>query len=179
MRADAQRNYDRIVAAAAEAIAADGAAASLEDIARRAGVGSATLHRHFPSRAALLEAVFHERIEGICGRARSLTADEDPHAALLTWLRDLGAYATSTRGLAASLLEGPYHSDACAAMVVSAGEALLRRAVEAGKVRPDVAMADLVTLVNAISMAAEHGGPGEAERLLGLALEGIAPPAGR
>ena len=176
MRADAQRNRDRIVAAAADAIAHDGAEASLEDIARRAGVGSATLHRHFPTRAALLEAVFHERIEGVCGRARTLTSGDDPHAALLTWLQELGAYVTTTRGLAASLLEGPHHSDACAAMLTSAGEDLLRRAIEAGKVRADVAMTDLVTLVNAVSLATEHSGPGETERLLTLALEGITQP---
>ena len=175
MRADAQRNHARIVAAAAEAIAHDGAGASLEDIARRAGVGSATLHRHFPARAALLEAVFHERIENVCGRARALTSAEDPHAALLAWLRELAAYVTTTRGLAASLLDGPHHSDACTAMLTSAGEDLLARAVEAGKVRPDVTMTDLVTLVNAISLATEHSAPGETQRLLALALEGITP----
>jgi AcrR family transcriptional regulator len=176
VRADAQRNYDRIVTAAADAIAHDGADASLEDIARRAGVGSATLHRHFPNRAALLEAVFHERIENVCGRARELTAGDDPYAALLAWLRELGAYVTTTRGLAASLLDGPHHSDACTVMLTSAGEELLLRAAAAGKVRADVSITDLVTLVNAISLATEHSGPGETQRLLALALEGITPP---
>jgi AcrR family transcriptional regulator len=91
MRADAQRNYDRILAAAGAAIARDGADASLEKIARRAGVGSATLHRHFPSRQALLEAVFRAKVEALCHKARSLTTDPDPGVALVTWLRQARA----------------------------------------------------------------------------------------
>ncbi|MEV4709170.1 helix-turn-helix domain-containing protein [Actinoplanes sp. NPDC049316] len=175
MRADARRNADRIVATAAEVVARDGADASLEDIARRAGVGSATLHRHFPSRAALLEAVFHERVEGVCWRARELTGAPDPYAALVAWLREFGAYVTSTRGLAASLLPGPHHSDACVAMLAEAGDGLLTRAVQAGTVRRDISVTDLLTLVNGVAVATGHGGPGETDRLLTLALEGIAP----
>src|ERR1700743_436591 len=72
MRADAVRNRDTIVAAAGAVVAEQGAAASLEEIARRAGVGSATLHRHFPDRYALLEAVFAERVASLCGDAAEL-----------------------------------------------------------------------------------------------------------
>lgn len=72
LRADAQRNYDRILAAAGAAVAAHGTDASLEEIAREAGVGSATLHRHFPSRQALLEAVFRDRVETLCAKAADL-----------------------------------------------------------------------------------------------------------
>ncbi|GAA2595326.1 TetR/AcrR family transcriptional regulator [Winogradskya consettensis] len=174
MRADAQRNYDRIVEAASEAVARDGAEASLEEIARRAGVGSATLHRHFPNRWALMGAVFHGRTEELCERAGELESVPDPHEALVTWLRELAAYSATARGLAAVLLAEPLQqSESCGAMLVTAGEKLRLRAVEAGTVRPDVSIADLLTLVNAIALAAEKTGPAEAERLVSLAMDGI------
>jgi len=175
MRADAQRNRALIVAAASEAVARDGAYASLEEIARVAGVGSATLHRHFPSRWALLQAVFHDRVETLCDRAAELTAGPDAGQALTTWLCELAAYNATTRGLVASLLQEPPEDESCCAMLVAAGEPLRRRAVDDGAVRPDVAMADLVTLVNAIALATESASATEAQRLMRLALEGISP----
>lgn len=185
MRADARRNYDRILVAAEVAIARHGADASLEEIARQAGVGSATLHRHFPSRRALLEAVFHDRVDALCARARELAGDTEPGPALVVWLRAVGAYVATTRGLAASLLDGahdggPPQSDACCyAVIANAGDELLRRAREADAVRPGVSIDDLLALVNAISLAAEHGpgGTAEADRLLALAIDGIRPHA--
>jgi AcrR family transcriptional regulator len=178
MRADARRNYDLIVSAASEAIARDGADASLEAIARSAGVGSATLHRHFPSRWSLLEAVFHDRIQGLVARAEELRAAPDAGAALATWVREVAAYSTTTRGLAASVLNAPAEeSGTCSATLTAAGEPLRRRAIDEGAVRADVATADLVTLANAISFAAQEAGAAEAERLVTLALEGILPTA--
>ena len=186
MRADARRNYDRIIAAAEAAIAQHGADASLEEIARRAGVGSATLHRHFPSRQALLEAVFHDRVEALCAQARELAGDAEPGPALVIWLRAVGAYAAATRGLAASLIPGvragdPPDSDTCHAMLSDAGGELLHRAQEAGTVRPEVSIVDLLTLVNAISLVTEQdaGGTAEANRLLTFAIDGISSPASR
>ncbi|MEU7584737.1 helix-turn-helix domain-containing protein [Micromonospora sp. NPDC049230] len=177
MRADAQRNYDLIVTAAAEAIARDGAYASLEDIARTAGVGSATLHRHFPSRWSLLQAVFRTCVGNLSARADDLLVEPDALAAFTTWLREVTAYATTTRGLAVTLLNAPPEENGtCGATLTVAGEKLLRRAVDQGSVRPDVAMADLVTLVNAISLAAQPSDATKAERLLTLALAGIQPP---
>lgn len=181
-RADARRNHDRILAAAQVAVARDGADASLEEIARQAGVGSATLHRHFPSRLALLDAVFLDRVETLCSQARELAADPDPGAALVTWLRAIGTYAANVRGLAASLLRsagelGHERSVTCHGKVSDAGEELLSRARQAGAVRPDVSVGDLLTLVNALSLATErHADPcAETDRLLLLALEGIGP----
>src|SRR5690606_17944092 len=107
MRADARRNYERIVRAASEAVARDGAEASLEAIARAAGVGSATLHRHFPSRWSLLQAVFTDRVRGLCDRAEELRTAPGPLEALRTWLREVAVYSTTTRGLAASILSAP------------------------------------------------------------------------
>ncbi len=180
LRADARRNHERILAAAGEAFTTYGADASLEEIARQAGVGSATLHRHFTSRQALLSAVFHDRVEGLCTQADELAQQAEPGEALATWLRTLVAYASTTRGLAASLLpdvradEFPT-DNACAIMIGDAGQHLLRRAQQAEAVHGDVTFHDLLTLVNAIALAAERGteGPAQAERLLALVISGI------
>ncbi|MEU4448195.1 helix-turn-helix domain-containing protein [Actinosynnema sp. NPDC050801] len=176
MRADARRNRERIVAVAGVAIAEQGADASLEEIARRAGVGSATLHRHFPTRQVLLEAVFRDRVEELCDRARATAAELPPGPALVVWLRSVGRHAAANRGLAASLMRGadPSFGSACHAMITAAGEELVSAARRAGDVRSDVAVVDLLTLTNAVSLAAE-GDPAEADRLLTLALEGIRP----
>jgi AcrR family transcriptional regulator len=181
MRADARRNYDLILAAAGAAIARDGAEASLEEIARQAGVGSATLHRHFPGRQALLEAVFRGRVETLCAKARELGAELDPGAALVTWLRAVGAHAAANRGLATSLMRGadPELGVTCHAMILDAGGELLGRAQRAHAARPEVAVADLLKLVSAISLATEGEPEGRAEtdRLLELAIDGIRPHA--
>lgn len=181
LRADARRNYERIVAAAEEAFAADGANASLEEIARQAGVGSATLHRHFPSRRSLLEAVFHDRVEALCAKAQERAEENAPGSALFSWLRDFNAYAAASRGLAASLLHHGrdtdllQESDGCVAMITTAAGELLHRAQQVGAVRPGVRAEDLLMLVNAISLATEHHHDDEeqAGRLLDLAVDGM------
>ncbi|ABW10909.1 regulatory protein TetR [Parafrankia sp. EAN1pec] len=184
LRADARRNYNLILDAAGSAVAQHGAEASLEDIARRAGVGSATLHRHFPSRHALLEAVFRDRVEALCAAARDLAADLDPERALVAWLRAVAVHIASNRGLAASLIHGardPALDTTCHALVVNAGEALLANARRARAVRPDVAIIDLLKLANAVGLAMEQeaDGAAEAERLLMLAIDGVRPRRAR
>ncbi|GLY27245.1 TetR/AcrR family transcriptional regulator [Kineosporia sp. NBRC 101731] len=181
-RADARRNYDQILRAAEAEIARAGADASLEEIARRAGVGSATLHRHFPSRYALLEAVFHDRVAIFCDQARELAQASDPGPALIDWLRAVAVFSASTRGLAASLLAAAQEQEqmidrSCEGMLLAAGDDLLAAAQTAGTVRAGVAAADLLTLVNAVALATEGAADpaGQADRLLSLALEGIRP----
>ncbi|MFG1946203.1 TetR/AcrR family transcriptional regulator [Nonomuraea sp. NPDC048826] len=183
MRADARRNYDRILAAAAEAISEEGAEASLEEIARRAGVGSATLHRHFPSRQRLLEAVFRDKVEALCATAGDLATGAEPGHALTTWLRAVARHVVTNRGLAASLMRGAQDGgdsvlgDTCHTLIIDAGADLLARARRANAVRPDVSIMDLFTLVNAICLAVEHepDGADQADRLLILALTGVRP----
>ncbi|WDZ88325.1 TetR/AcrR family transcriptional regulator [Nocardiopsis sp. HUAS JQ3] len=182
LRADARRNYERIVAVAEEAFAAHGVDASLEEIARRAGVGSATLHRHFPSRRRLLEVVFHDRAEALCARAREHSRTNGPGPALFAWLRDFNAYAEASRGLAASLLRDGRDADllerddGCAAMITAAAGELLERARRARAVRPGVRAEDLVALVSAISLATEdHPDGAQAGRLLDIAFAGVRP----
>jgi AcrR family transcriptional regulator len=155
VRADARHNIERIVAAAHRAFVEEGVDASLEEIARRAGVGSATLHRHFPSRRALLGAVFHEQVEGLCREAAELATADDAAAALTTWMGRLASYIESTRGIAASLLldlqgeEGP--AAGCRAGLQDAAEALLAAARARGEIRGDVTANDLLNLINAVS----------------------------
>ncbi|MEV0166230.1 TetR/AcrR family transcriptional regulator [Nonomuraea fuscirosea] len=180
-RADAQRNYARILAVAEAEVAAHGAEASLEQIARVAGVGSATVRRHFPGRRAMLQAVFHERVEALCARAGELEGAADARAALLEWLGALTTYAASARGMADVLVPdgqaGADHANACAAQIGGAVEPLVRNAAKAGAVGQDVTVADLVALVTGIALATErHPDPvAEAHRLLALAVQGISP----
>ncbi|MFC4894673.1 TetR/AcrR family transcriptional regulator [Streptosporangium amethystogenes subsp. fukuiense] len=185
-RADAQRNYVRLLAVAEEAIAAHGADASMEQIARTAGVGSATVRRHFPSRHALLKAVFRERVESLCAHARDLTGRADTRAALLEWLSAVIADAATIRGLAVALTRdraaGPdvAHENCCSAQLTEAGEPLVRRAADDGALTPGVTIADLLTLVTGIALATEHhpDPAAEADRLLGLTVVGVSPPRG-
>lgn len=180
-RADARRNYARILAVAEEEVAAHGADASLEQIARTAGVGSATVRRHFPGRRALLEAVFSKRIDALCTRAADLADADDPRDALLDWLGALTAYATSARGMADALLsdgaDDADHVNACSARLGGAVDPLLHRAARAGAVAPYVTTADLIALVTGIALATErHPDPAaEANRLLALTVRGVSP----
>jgi AcrR family transcriptional regulator len=178
-RADARRNHARILAVAEEEVAAHGAAASLEQIARTAGVGSATVRRHFPTRRALLEAVSRERIEALRVRAHDLTDRPDSRDALLEWLDDVVAYCVAARGLAAALaFDGdPVHDNSCATALEEAADPLLQRAMRDGAVTTDVTMKDLITLIVGIVLAtASYPDPAaQANRLFRLAVTGLSP----
>ncbi|MFJ9526501.1 TetR family transcriptional regulator [Streptomyces sp. SID5594] len=184
-RSDARRNYSRILAVAEAEVARHGAAASLEQVARTAGVGSATVRRHFPTRQALLEAVFQERIQVLCERADELIRADDSRAALLDWLHDLVRYAVSARGLADALTyEPPTDAPAdtagghsCGAVLEAAATPLLRRALRDEAVRPGVTFHDLLTLAVGIALATEHHAEPavQADRLFTLTVEGLSP----
>ncbi|MFJ8689767.1 TetR/AcrR family transcriptional regulator [Micromonospora wenchangensis] len=179
-RADARRNYSRILAVAEREVAVHGAGASLEQIARTAGVGSATVRRHFPTRRALLEAVSRERVEALRVRAEELTGRGDSRAALLEWLGDVVVYSVAARGLAAALAyEGtPVHENSCSATLEAAAAPLLRRAVQDGAFAADVTVGDLITLIVGIVLATEHHpDPAvRADRLFRMAVAGLSPP---
>ncbi|MCX5409785.1 TetR/AcrR family transcriptional regulator [Streptomyces sp. NBC_00335] len=180
LRADARRNVEKIMAAAGALIAEHGAEASLEEVARRAGVGSATLHRHFPSRHELLEAVFKDRVAVLCAKADELLAEGDPGQALSTWLHAVGAHAVANRGLGASLMRDgdPALGETCHGMITTAGDALLARAQAADAVRPGITITLLLKLVGAIALATEQDtdGPAEADLLLAIAIDGVRTP---
>jgi AcrR family transcriptional regulator len=105
MRADARRNYERLITTARIAFMENGTGASLDDIAKRAGVGSGTLYRHFPTRDALLHAVLRERIDGLLAHADELLAEPDPDAALGLWLRTYLSGAATPRGTSTVIIE--------------------------------------------------------------------------
>ena len=174
-RADALRNYERLVGAAREAFAEGGAGTSLEEIARRAGVGIGTLYRHFPTRQALLEAVYLEELEGIC-RAAAKYAELPPWQALVSWLHDLVAYLGTKRALADQLLEYLDRDSGlftgCRGALIAAGEPLLQRAQEAEVVRADVSLDDVLMTVSAIGKLPGVE-PVQVERLLDLTLDGL------
>ncbi|WP_406447281.1 TetR/AcrR family transcriptional regulator [Streptomyces sp. NBC_01613] len=181
MRADARRNYERLLAEARSAFAAHGTDASLEDVARRAGVGIGTLYRHFPNRHALLSAVFEDAVGDLLDRSHELLDAPEPCTALVTWLREIVTHAGEYRGLARALMSVTSDNTSalsrCSAPIREAGNALLLRAQQAGTVRPDVAIGDLLQLTHAIALAAEESptDPHLADRLLTLTLRGLTP----
>jgi AcrR family transcriptional regulator len=178
MRADARRNYERLLAAAGAAFAERGADdVSLEEIARRAGVGIGTLYRHFPTRQALLEAVFRDQVDALEARVAELLQSDSPGTALAEWLAALMAFSKAKRSLTTAMLDSELLS-ACKQILHGATDALLARAQQAGAVRADVRGADVARLTHAVGLAADMGqDPGQAERMLALVLGGVLNPA--
>ncbi|MGI5169304.1 TetR/AcrR family transcriptional regulator [Spirillospora sp. CA-253888] len=178
-RKDARRNRERLLAAAQEAFARDGVGASLNDIARTAGVGNVTLYRHFPTRQALLEALLGESLRGLRARSDELLADEDPWRGLAAWLRTAIDHATAYRGLVETLMEsiGDPASELHATCrdVKDSGERLLVRAQRAGAARADIDPATLYSLVAATAWAIERA-PEQGERLVAVMTDGLRPP---
>jgi AcrR family transcriptional regulator len=180
-RADALRSYTRIVEAAGPVIARDGAQASLEEIARTAGVGSATLHRHFPTRWELLDAVFTDRVNALCDDAERSAETKQAGDALVDWLRSLTAESAINHGLAASMFAdrpgGDVSDDSCHAKIQDAGQLLFGNAVAAGVVRPDASLVNILKLVSAIVIATDGSSDAAAESqaMITMLLEGIYP----
>ena len=174
-RADAARNYDKLLAAAREAFTSEGEDASLEGIARRADVGIGTLYRNFPTRQALLEAVYIGEVEGICLAAQELEG-LDPWQALTGWLRRFADYATTKKALAAELMaymdEGSEVFLHCRHAIKAAGTPLLEAAQRSGDVRPDVRFMDIVRMVGGIATI-PNAEPGQVDRILAVALDGL------
>lgn len=177
LRADARQNYERLVAAATDAISELGPNVSLEEVAKRAGVGIGTLYRHFPNRQALLEAVYRDQVNVNCVRGRELLATTPPAEALPLWLHSCLTYNLSMRGLKEALMAGevsPQTSD-CKAMMHAVGGELLARAQEVGAVRRDLEVSDLLRLVHSIALMVEPGAEGaaRAERVFEVMIAGL------
>lgn len=170
-RADARRNFDALLAAARDAFASKGTDASLEDIARNAGVGIGTLYRNFPTRLDLLKAVYLGEIEELCQAAEDV-ADLPPWEALTTWLRRFVAYAATKRAIHESLnRESEMFKDARAAMY-EAGTPLFERAQAAGEARTDLSFDDLVRMVSGLT-GGSFVDDQQRERVLQIALDGV------
>jgi len=180
LRADAQRNYQRLVSTASAVFTErDADDASLEEIARRAGVGIGTLYRHFPNRQALLEAVYRDQVDMLSDRAERLSNSADPGAALEEWLRALVSFGRTKRSLTSALLatldKDSELLSTCSGIMRGAATTLLERAQAVGAVRADANAVDLLRLVHAVSMAVdrEPTDSGQADRLLGLVMDGL------
>lgn len=179
LRADAARNVQLLIAAARDAFAEHGAEASLDDIAKRAGVGPGTLYRHFPNRGRLAEAVYRDGVRTLCDTGDMLLETEPPGDALMDWLRAFARYGAEKRGLGKSLLDTIDNRDELFrelhAMIQATGRALLERAQAAGAIRDDVELMDLIRLASAVGMAGEQSADGSAvsDRLLSLTLDGL------
>jgi AcrR family transcriptional regulator len=175
-RADAARNYDLLVSAARDAFAEHGTDTSLEEIARRAGVGIGTLYRRFPNRTALLEAVFVDEIQSVCDRAYRFAEKLGPYEALAAWLRSFVEYSISKKSLAgeltAALGKDSEFFTACKTNVRDAGDLLLDAAKADGSVRQDLQLMDVLRLVGGITMGRDMS-PEQANRLLEIVLVGL------
>jgi AcrR family transcriptional regulator len=177
-RADAARNYDLLVTAAREAFAEHGTDTSLEEIARRAGVGIGTLYRRFPNRVALLEAVYVDEIQSVCDRAYGFAEQLEPFEALAAWLRSFVGYGLSKKSLASELTvalgkDSPFFQS-CKVNVQEAGQLLLDKAKATGEVRPELELMDIMRLVGGINMGRDME-PDQANRLLDIVLCGLRP----
>ena len=187
-RADAVRNRARLLEVATAVFEEQGPDASLEEIARTAGVGIGTLYRHFPTRESLLEAVFAERIETVTALGDELLEAPDAFDALTRWLRAHLTNASACQGLVGSVvidllddhLLGEDHEPPCAQMR-EVGAQLLKRAQDEGTARPDAHADDLVRLVNALVSATDDADDRAAltDRLFTLMVDGLRTPGTR
>jgi AcrR family transcriptional regulator len=179
MRADAARNRERILAAARAAFAGSGGEVSMAEISRRADVGMATLYRNFPSRRALLEALYTDEVDALCAAAATV-GGATPGAVLEAWLRRFFAYFTSKREIAAELLthvdsSNPVFNES-RARVLAAGRPLLVAAQRAQEVRDDLALEQILDML--VAIAKIHGDIHYLEPILQAALDGLHPPTG-
>ena len=174
-RADARRNYEKVLTAARQAFAEGGESTALEEIARRAGVGIGTLYRHFPNRQALVEALYVGEVEEMCRSAAELDGS-DPWEALNGWFEGFIAYIATKRALAAEL-QNYLEQDAplfqvCRTSLFEAGEPLLKNAQKAGVVRPDVTIGEVIQMVVGIAKMPTSD-PKQNEHILRIALDGL------
>jgi AcrR family transcriptional regulator len=179
-RADAERNRDRILAAARTAFAGAGAEVSMAEVSRRAGVGMATLYRNFPGRRELLEALYAGEVDAICAAAGPGDG-ETPGAALTAWLRRFFAFAAGKRPIVAELLA---HTDRSSPVVsesrargLAAGRPLLAAAQRTGEARDDLTIEQVLDLI--VAIATIHRDTRYTEPILAAALDGLRPPADR
>jgi AcrR family transcriptional regulator len=179
-RTDAQRNRERILAVAKGAFARSGANTSLDDVARQAGVGAGTLYRHFPTRDALLEAVYHTEVAKLAAAERELSAKLPPVEALRAWMLLFVDYIAEKHIIAPALntfVGGPsklYESSR--AQITGAIEALVERAIKSGDIRKDLEAFDLLrALIGVSNVASAPDWQQSAKRLVDILILGSRP----
>lgn len=184
MRADARRNRQRLLEAALRAFSADQEKVSLEAIAREAGVGIGTLYRHFPTREALVEAVYWNELARLLGSGEELLASHPPDVALRMWMDRFADYVAAKRWMAdalrAAVASGAISKSQTRDALAATIGALLDAGAAAGTVRGDVEARDVLASLTGIFLAA--GGPGQREqagRMLDLLMDGLRPRTGQ
>lgn len=162
LRVDAADNRARLLAAARAVFTERGARASLNEVAKRAGVGPGTLYRHFPTLQALLVALISDDVDILCRRGQDLLTHDDPDAGLRLWLRAFAAHASAMQGLLATELAVDFVPGdgnalaACHDAILDVADELVNRSKRHGSTPPDVAARDLLRLVNAIAWASQQ-----------------------
>ena len=184
LRADARENREKLLRVASERFAAGGPDVPLDPIAREAGVGIGTLYRHFPTREALIEAVYRNEVDQVCAAADTLLAERAPADALAEWMTRFVAYAATKRGLAGALKsiaasQAGLFPSTRDRMREAIGK-LLDAGIAAGEVRADVTAQDVFTSMNAIWTIDGQGEAWAAQalRVLGLLIDGLRFGAG-
>jgi AcrR family transcriptional regulator len=176
-RADAVRNRDLLLTAASDAFAARGADVPLEDIARNAGVGIGTLYRHFPTRDALIEAVYRHEVDVLCERADQLLETMPPEQALAEWMQLFVRHVATKKGMLSALKpllsSNQSFSDQTKGRAQAAASKLLEAGVAAGTIRADVDGGDLLRAVGGICMSTDQERSEASERLVGLLFDGL------
>jgi AcrR family transcriptional regulator len=177
VRADAQRNIDALLKATAAVFAVSGVDAPVREIAAKAGVGVGTVYRHFPQRSDLIAAVFRHEVDACADAAPAMAAEHEPAEALARWMQRYATFIATKRGLAAALHSGDPAFDALPVYfekrLLPALRSLLATAVTAGEVRTDVEPRDLLRAVGNLCLPAHEDGPGHAQRMIALLVDGL------
>ena len=184
LRADAERNRARLLEAARAAFASGQAAVTLEQIARDADVGIGTLYRHFPSREALVEALYREELAHLCASAGELLAAQAPDRALRSWMDRFAGYATAKREMADALCavfaSGAVTVSQAREELTAAVQQILDAGTAAGTLRDDVRSEDIVaTIVGMFAATSLAGGREQLERMLDLLMDAVRRPGPR
>lgn len=184
MRADAQRNRERLLAVAVDALAHSDGAVPLEAIAKEAGVGIGTLYRHFPTREALVEAAYRHEVDRLCAASEELQRDLAPDVALREWMKRFVRYVATKRGMAAALQSVVAADSQLFArtygQIVAALRSLLDAAIADGTIRADADPEDVLRAMRGVWLVAgEQADPAQANRLLDLLMDGLRFTAGR
>ena len=179
-RTDAQRNRERILEVAKETFSRSGANSSLDDIARHAGVGAGTLYRHFPTREALLEAVYRTEVEKLAAAERKFLQAMPPIEALRAWMLLFVDYIATKEIIAPALntlVGGPSKVfEASGAQIKVAIHALVERAIKSGDLRPDLDPLDLLrALIGVSNVMSGPDWPQSAKRLVDILITGSRP----
>jgi AcrR family transcriptional regulator len=180
-RSDAQRNRERILEIAKEAFTRSGTNISLDDVAKRSGVGAGTLYRHFPTRDALLEAVYRTEVEKLAAAEREFAKRMPPIEALRAWMFLFVDYIETKQIIAPALntivTEHSKLFEASSTQIIGAIKALVARAIKSGDMRPDLDPLDLLrALVGVSNVASVPGWPQSAKRLVEILIIGSRPP---